>query len=431
MAKGYSQIAGVNYTEVFAPVASWDTIRSILAIAAQRGWCVYQLDVKSAFLYSELKEEVYIDQPEGYIKVGEEDKVYRLKKSLYGLKQAPRAWFSRIESYFKKEGFKKSDYDHTLFFKKTENNLLVVSLYVDNLIFTGSDEILCAEFKSSMQKEFEMTDLGKMKFFLGIEVHQSEAGIHICQKKYAKEVLDRFNMKSCNSVKNPIVPGTIVSKEGIKIADVTLYKQLVGCLMYLTVTRPDLMFVVCLFSRFMSDPKEEHMLIAKRVFYGRSSKMNLLGYTDSDYAQDVDDRKSTSGYVFLLNRTAVSWCSRKQDIVTLSSTEAEYVAASSSACHCVWLKGILQELGLVNDECIDIMCDNSSTIKLSKNPVMHRRTKHIDVRYHYLRNLCNEEVMKLVFVGTNDQVIDIMTKPIKLDQFVKLRDLLGVRRMEG
>lgn len=443
VAKGYSQTAGVDYTEVFAPVARWDTIRSILAVAAQRGWCVYQLDVKSAFLYGELKEEVYIDQPEGYLKVGEEDKVYRLKKALYGLKQAPRAWYSRIESYFKKKGFKKSDYDHTLFLKQTENSFLVVSLYVDDLIFTGSNEIICTEFKSSMQKEFEMTDMGKMKFFLGVEVHQSEFGIHICQKKYAKEVLERFNMGSCNSVKNPIVPGTIVSKEGNKRADATLYKQLVGCLMYLTVTRPDLMFVVCLISRFMSDPKEEHMLIAKGVlryikgtqyfgvFYGRSSKINLLGYTDSDYARDVDDRKSTSGYVFLLNGTAVCWSSRKQDIVTLSSTEAEYVAATSSACHCVWLKGMLQELGAISGECIDIMCDNSSTIKLSKNPVMHRRTKHIDVRFHYLRNLCNEEVIKLVFVGTNDQIADIMTKPIKLDQFVKLRNLLGVRRIES
>lgn len=443
VAKGYSQRIGVDYTEVFAPVARWDTIRSVLAVAAQQGWCVYQLDVKSAFLYGELKEEVYVDQPEGFLKVGEEDKVYRLRKALYGLKQAPRAWFSRIESYFKKEGFVKSSYDHTLFFKKIERKILVVSLYVDDLIFAGNDELLCAEFKSSMQREFEMTDMGRMKFFLGVEVGQSDEGIHICQKKYAKEVLERFNMWSCNSVKNPIVPGTVVSKEGKNGTDATLYKQLVGCLMYLTVTRPDLMFVVCLISRFMSDPKEEHMMIAKRVlryikgtldfgmFYGRSSKLNLVEYTDSDYARDVDDRKSTSGYVFLLNGAAICWSSRKQDIVTLSSTEAEYVAATSSACHCVWLKGMLEELGAANGECTEIMCDNSSTIKLSKNPVMHRRTKHIDVRYHYLRNLCNEEVMKLVFVGTNDQVADIMTKPIKLDQFVKLRSLLGMRSLES
>lgn len=210
----------------------------------------------------------------------------------------------------------------------------------------------------------------------------------------------------------------------------------------LTVSRPDLMFVVCLISRYMADPKEEHMIIAKRilrylrgtmefgVFYKRNTEVNLLGYTDSDYARDVDDRRSTSGYVFLLNGTAICWSSRKQDIVTLSSTEAEYVAATACACHCVWLKGILQELWVIDSKCVDILCDNDSTIKLSKNPVMHRRTKHIDVRYHYLRNLSSEGVVQLVFCGTNDQVADIMTKPIKLDQFVKLRNLLGVRSLE-
>jgi len=442
VAKGYSQREGVDYTEVYAPVARWDTIRSLLAVAAQQGWSVYQLDVKSAFLYGELKEEVYVDQPDGFVRVGEEDKVYKLRKALYGLKQAPRAWFSRIESYFKREGFQKSSYDHTLFFKKSESKILMVSLYVDDLLFTGNDELMCVEFKASMQKEFEMTDMGKMKFFLGVEVHQSEDGIHISQKKYAKEVLERFNMGNCNSVKNPIVPGTELLREGVRGTDATLYKQLVGSLMYLTVTRPDLMFVVYLLSRFLADPKEEHMMAAKRVlrylsgtldfgvFYKRSSVLNLLGFTDSDYARDRYDRRSTSGYVFLLNGAAICWSSRKQDIVTLSSTEAEYVAATSSACHSVWLKGILQELGVESCECIDIMCDNSSAIKLSKNPVMHRRTKHIDVRYHYLRDLVNEGAMRLLFCGTEDQVADIMTKPIKLDQFEKLREMLGVRRLK-
>ena len=332
VAKGYSQTAGVDYTEVFAPVARWDTIRSLLAVAAQHGWPIYQLDVKSAFLYGELKEEVYVDQPEGFIRAGEEDKVYRLRKALYGLKQAPRAWFSRLETYFRREGFEKSNYDHTLFFKKDGSKLLVVSVYVDDLILTGNDEDMCTKFKSSMKEEFEMTDMGKMKFFLGVEVLQSSEGIHISQKKYAKEVLERFNMWSCNSVKNPIVPGTAISKEGSRVADATIYQQLVGCLMYLTVTRPDLMFVVCLIARFMSDPKEEHFLIAKRIlrylkgtlefgiFYKRSQEMKLIGYTDSDYARDVNDRKSISGYVFLLNGAAICWSSRKQAIVTLSST---------------------------------------------------------------------------------------------------------------
>jgi hypothetical protein len=390
-----------------------------------------------------LKEEVYVDQPEGFIKRGEEEKVYKLNKALYGLKQAPRTWFSRIDSYFQQEGFTKSKHDHTLFIKRREEKVIMVSIYVDDLIYTGNNEELCAIFKQSMMKEFEMTDLGKMRFFLGVEVSQNANGIHLCQKKYAREVLERFNMWNCNPVKNPIVPGTVLSREGGENVDSTMYKQLVGSLMYLTATRPDMMYVVCLISRYMANPKEEHMQIAKRVlrylrgtldfglFYRRRSASKLLAYTDSDYARDVDDRKSTSGYVFLLSEAAVCWSSKKQAIVTLSSTEAEYVAATSCACHCVWMIGVLEQIGYENCECIDIRCDNSSSIKLSKNPVMHRRTKHIDVRYHYLRDLSNQGVVKLVFCGTQEQIADIMTKPLKLDQFVKLRRLLGVQPLEN
>lgn len=213
--------------------------------------------------------------------------------------------------------------------------------------------------------------------------------------------------------------------------------------MYLTVTRPDLMFVVCLISRFMAKPKEEHMQAAKRVlrylkgtlefgvFYKRGSELKVKAYTDSDYAGDIDDRRSTSGYVFLLSGAAVCWSSRKQDVVTLSSTEAEYEAATSCACHCVWLKGIMEQIVLDQCECLEIFCDNTSSIKLSKNPVMHRWTKHIDVRYHYLRDLTNDEVVKLTFIGTEEQVADIMTKPVKLETFVKLRSLLGMKEQEG
>ncbi|CAM8965989.1 unnamed protein product [Rhodiola kirilowii] len=438
--KGYSQKKGVDYTEVFAPVARWDTIRIMLAIAAQSGWKVFQLDVKSAFLYGELKEVVYVDQPEGYVKVGEENKVYRLKKALYGLKQAPRAWFSRIEGYFTRVGLERSSHDHTLFIMKTDGKLLMVSLYVDDLLYTGSDELLCKEFKCSMNREFEMTDLGEMRYFLGVEVRQNSKGIHLCQSKYAKEVLERFNMWNCNAAKNPIVPGTKLSREGDDSkVDSTIYKQLVGCLMYLTVTRPDIMFVVCLISRFMAHPMEEHLMIAKRVlrylkgtlnyglFYKRECGLGLKAYTDSDYASDINDRKSTSGYVFLLSGAAVCWSSRKQAIVTLSSTEAEYVAAVACACHCVWVRAVLIQLGYSKGDCIEIMCDNTSSIKLSKNPVMHRRTKHIDVKFHYLRELTCQEIVKLVFCGTREQVADIMTKPLTLEVFCKLRGMLGVQ----
>ncbi|KAI3713826.1 hypothetical protein L1987_72412 [Smallanthus sonchifolius] len=441
--KGYAQRKGIDYDEIYAPVARWDTVRSIVAIAAQRGWNIYQLDVKCAFLNGELKETVFIDQPQGFVKGGEEHKVCKLNKALYGLKQAPRAWFNRIEGYFLKEGFTKSYYDHTLFIKKASEGMVIVSLYVDDLIYTGSNEGVCENFKVSMMHEFEMTNLGKMKYFLGVEVNQGKKRISMCQKNYAKEVLERFNMWESNGVKNLIVPGTVVTKAGESgMVDETEYKRLVGSLMYLTVTRPDLMYSVSFISRYMSNPHEEHMYVAKRILryvketydygliYDQRGGNKLQVFTDSDYARDVADRKSTSGYVCILSQAAICWSSRKQGIVTLSSTEAEYVAATICAGHCVWLKGLLEEISNEELGTIEIQCDNSSTIKLSKNPVLHRKTKHIDVRYHYLRDLVNEEIIKLLFCPTADQVADVMTKPVKLDSFEKMRKKMGVYKIE-
>ncbi|CAA7024669.1 unnamed protein product [Microthlaspi erraticum] len=440
VAKGYAQQQGIDYNEVFAPVARWDTIRMLIALAAQEGWCIYQLDVKSAFLHGELSEDVYEEQPQGYIKRGEENKVYKLKKALYGLKQAPRAWYSRIEAYFTKEGFQRCEYEHTLFVKTREGNkILIVSLYVDDLIFTGNDMSMLENFKSSMKEEFDMTDLGKMKYFLGVEVIQDADGIFIHQKKYAGELLEMFNLQNANEVKNPIVPGTRFSREGDggKV-DPTLYKKLIGSLMYITSTRPDLMYVVCLLSRYMANPSDQHMQAAKRVlrylkgtlgfgvFYKRGAVEELTVYTDSDYAGDIDDRRSTSGYAFLLSGGAVAWASKKQPVVTLSTTEAEFVAAAYCACQCVWMRRILEEFGLEQSGSTTIMCDNSSAIKLSKNPVLHGRSKHIDVRFHFLRDLTKDGVVKLVHCGTNEQIADILTKPLKLEVFVRLREKLGV-----
>ncbi|KAJ8899766.1 hypothetical protein K2173_019466 [Erythroxylum novogranatense] len=358
----------------------------ILAVAAQKNWCVYQLDVKSAFLYGELTE------------------------------------------------------DYTLFVKTEEGNkILIVSLYVDDLIFTGNDEVMLKEFKSSMKEEFEMTDLGKMKYFLGVEVIQDEDGIFIHQKKYAGEILERFNLQNANDVKNPIVPGVKLSKEGDgNRVDCMLYKQLIGSLMYITTTRPDLMFVVCLLSRYIMDPRDEHMQVAKRVlryikgtlgfgvFYKRGMTEELIVYTDSDYAGDIDNRRSTSGYAFLLSGGAVAWASKKQPVVTLSTIEAEFITATYCACQCVWMRRILEEFGVMQSGCTTILCDNSSTIKLSRNPVLHGRSKHIDVRFHFLRDLTKNEVVKLVHCGTNDQIANILTKPLKLEAFVRLREKLGV-----
>ncbi|MCH80374.1 copia-type polyprotein, partial [Trifolium medium] len=441
VAKGYTQRYGIDYNEVFAPVARWDTIRTVLALAASKGWNVFQLDVKSAFLHGELTEDIYVEQPLGYQK-GDGSRVYKLKKALYGLKQAPRAWYSKIESYFNSEKFEKCPSEHTLFVKQdSDNDILIVSIYVDDLIYTGSNKQMITNFKESMQRKFAMTDLGKMRYFLGIEVSQTNEGIFIHQLKYATELLARFGMDNCNTVCSPIVTGCkLVKNEGGKASDAKVYKQMVGSLMYLLATRPDLAFSVCLVARFMERPTEMHVAAIKRIMrylkgttglgimYKRedSEALQLKAWSDSDYAGDLDDRKSTSGYVFKLGSGAISWSSKKQPIVTLSTTEAEFVAAASCACQGIWLRNVLSHLKIVQSSSTVMYCDNSSSIKLSKNPILHGRCKHIDVRFHFLRDLTKDGVIELVHCSSQDQFADIMTKPLKLEAFCKLRSALGM-----
>lgn len=234
-------------------------------------------------------------------------------------------------------------------------------------------------------------------------------------------------------------PGVKLTKDenGVKV-DKTYYKQIVESLMYLTSTRPDMMFVVGLISRYMENPTQMHLSVAKRavrylkgivdfgIFYRKEGNHQLMAYSDSDYAGDLDDRKSTSGYVFLLSSGAISWSSKKQPVVSLSTTEAEFITAASGACQVIWLQRVLGSLGKNEDKTTIIHCDNSTAIKLSKNPVMHGRSKHIDVRFHFLRELTKSGTVELVHCNTKEQVADIMTKPLKWDDFLKLRGLLGV-----
>jgi len=257
--KGYAQIFGVDYSDTFTLVARLDTIRLLLAISAQKGWKVFQLDVKSAFLNEVLQEEIYVEQPDGFVIQGAKDKVYLLQKALYGLKQAPRAWYSRIDEHLLNLGFVKSLSEATLYVKLKDNDVLIVSLYVDDILVTGSNELLVEEFKQEMMNVFEMTDLGLMTYFLGIEVKQSQNEVFICQKKYAKEILKKFQMEECKATSTPMNQKEKLNKnDGADKVDEGYFRSMIGCLMYLTTTVPDILFAVSLLSHFMHGASELH-----------------------------------------------------------------------------------------------------------------------------------------------------------------------------
>ncbi|GKV40705.1 hypothetical protein SLEP1_g48314 [Rubroshorea leprosula] len=439
VAKGYKQQHGIDYEEVFAPVARLEMIRLIISLAAQNQWKIFQMDVKSAFLNGSLEEEVYVQQPLGYVVKGEENKVLKLKKALYGLKQAPRAWNCRIDRYFQENGFVKCPYEYALYVKVSNGGILIVCLYVDDLIFTGNNPRMFEEFKRAMSNEFEMTDIGLMSYYLGIEVKQMEEGIFISQENYAREVLKRFNMSNCKPVNTPVAGGMKLSKfeEGGSV-DATLFRTLVGSLRYLTCTRPDILFGVGLVSRYLEAPTTVHLKAAKRILcyvkgttdfglnYFASNDFTLRGFSDSDWAGDIDDRKSTIGCVFYMGDTAFTWSSKKQPIVTLSTCEAEYVALNSCVTHAVWLRNLLKELHVTQEGPTEIYVDNKSSIALAKNPQFHERSKHIDTRYHYVCQCVEDKVVQLIFVKSHDQMADILTKALKFDDFKKLRSCLGV-----
>lgn len=443
VAKGFLQQKGVDFSEVFAPVARIETIRLVIAVACAMKWPLFQLDVKSAFLHGSLDEEVYVQQPPGFTVKGKEHQVFRLRKALYGLKQALRAWNKRIDSFFSRLKFIKCTVEHGVYVKGgMGEDMIIICLYVDDLLVTGSNLKEINEFKQIMEAEFEMTDLGKLSYFLGMEFAYTTKGLVMHQKKYAGELLRKFNMVNCNAAASPIeVNLKLTSDEDGEIVDETLFKQIIGSLRYICNSRPDLSFCVGLISRFMGKPRKTHMMAVKRILryvqgttdYGvmfpigrLKSELELIGYTDSDYCGDLVERKSTSGYLFLLNDAPISWCSKKQSVVALSSCEAEYVAGSFAACQGVWIEELLRELKIVMKTPLQLKIDNVSAINLSKNPVSHGRSKHIEVRYHFLRDLVNKERVILQYCNTEVQLADFLTKALKVDRFEALKKKAGI-----
>jgi hypothetical protein len=440
VARGFSQVEGIDYEETFAPVARYTSIRTIISLATSMGWRLHQMDVKTTFLNGEIEEEVYIEQPDGFVIHEKESHVCRLKKALYGLKQAPRAWYARIDGHLMSLGFNKSVVDPNLYYKTVNGESLILVLYVDDLFLTGTESLI-VECKYALASEFEMKDLGMMHYFLGLEVWQRTDEIFLSQGKYTVEILKKFGMLNCKPMATPMVTNlkklSVSSSDSDEI-DPTLYRQLIGSLMYLVNTRPDICYAVSALSQFMSQPRQTHWIVAKHVLrylrgtvghglrYTSSIDMRLQGYTDSDWAGSAVDRKSTSGCCFTLGSAMVSWCSRKQTSVALSTAEAEYIALSVAVREAVWLRKLLADLfGHVLDSTV-IHCDNQSCVKLSENPVFHDKSKHIEIKYHYIRDMVQRKAVLVQYLPTDEQVVDVLTKPLTRTKFEYFRDRLGV-----
>ncbi|KAJ9552678.1 hypothetical protein OSB04_016723 [Centaurea solstitialis] len=437
VAKGYHQQEGIDYDETFAPVARLEAIRMFLAYAAYKDFTGFQMDVKTAFLYGHLKEEVYVAQPEGFVGKEHPDYVYVLDNALYGLKQAPRAWYDELSKHLLSKGFKKRSVDSTLFLMKEGEHIVVIQIYVDDIIFGSTSRELCKKFETVMTEEFKMSMMGEINFFLGLQVRQFSDGIFINQSKYIFDLLKKYDMSGCRSIGTLMATGNSIGPdhEG-KDVDLRNYRSMVGSLMYLTASRPDIMFATCVCARYQAKPKESHLAAVKRIFrylkgtpyygiwYPKGLGFELQAYTDADYGGCNMDRKSTSGYLQFLGNKLVSWASKKQQGISTSTAESEYVAAASCCSQVLWMQSQLRDYGLEYKK-IPIYCDSKSAIAISANPVQQSKTKHIDIRYHFLKDNVEKENIELYFVNTEYQLADLFTKALDEKRFKFLISRLG------
>ncbi|GKD80064.1 retrovirus-related pol polyprotein from transposon TNT 1-94, partial [Tanacetum coccineum] len=331
VAQGYSQEEGIDYYETFAPVARMEAIRIFLAFATYMNFKVYQMDVKSAFLNGKLKEEVYVKQPPSFESSEFPDYVCKLDKALYGLKQAPRAWYETLSTFLIQNKFTRERIDNTLFIYKSKGEVILVQVYVDDIIFGSTSYKLCKQFEKLMTKKFEMSMMGELTYFLGLQIKQDDKGISICQEQYTRNLLKKYEISDSSSVKTPMVPPNNLGPDlAGKSVNETSYRGMIGSLMYLTATRPDIQFSTVLCARYQSNPKESHLIAVKRI----------LRYL-KDYAGCNMDRKSTSGACQILGGKLVCWSAKKQQSVAMSLAEAEYVAAAGCCASILWMKSQL------------------------------------------------------------------------------------------
>jgi hypothetical protein len=434
VAKGFEQQYGQDYEQTFAAVIKPMSYKLLFAVAAVNNWEIEQMDVKTAFLHGKLEEEVFLEQPHGYQKG---TTVCKLNKALYGLKQSPRVWYNTLKEFLCQIGFKVSTSDQAMFFQTD----IIITAYVDDLLLFGKHMSLINTVKSQLKKRFEMKDIGPACYFLGMQIVRDRKlhTIKLSQSSYLTKALEHFAMQDCKPVQVPLAPGKILEKStSTSPPDATRkYQSIIGTLMYaMTGTRPDLAFAVSKLSQFASNPNTEHWTSLKRILryvqgtlqvglLYQGDQLDCRGYTDSDWAGDQTSRKSTGGYVFTMAGAPISWCSKRQNTIALSSCEAEYMAMTQAAKEAIWLLRLVHEIGLPQTQ-ITLYCDNQGAIALAHNPEHHVRTKHIDIAHHYIRDVVKNNIIKLVYIATEEQVADGLTKALCKEKFQRFKTLMGL-----
>lgn len=432
--KGCSQIEGIDFDKTFAPVARHETIRMFISVAAQKGFILKQFDIKTAFLHGKISETIYMRQPDGF-----DDgtgRVCLLLKSLYGLKQAPRAWNEVFTSFLSKYGLVQSKSDPCLFVGDDIN----LVIYVDDGLIAARSVGAAEEFLNSLKDRFEAT-IKNADFFLGYQIDYDidNRSVKLHQTSYINSLFLRFGMDDCNPSLTPAYPNTVLTPS--EICSDYPFRKIIGALMYIAVgTRLDIAFAVNRLSQFLDAHSEVHWKMAKRIlrylkatpnigikYSTTDSNQNILSlYSDADFANCVTTRKSVSGGIALLNGGPIAWLSRKQSIVSTSTTEAEYVAAHDIVKEGLWLIGLLKDLNCTQDKPVVLYCDNSAAVSLISGDADPRRTKHIDVKFHFVKEASRNRVIKIVRIPTAEQLADILTKFLSRPIFESLRDKLNL-----
>ncbi|RVW50362.1 Retrovirus-related Pol polyprotein from transposon RE1 [Vitis vinifera] len=416
-----------------------NTVRILLSLAAHYNWQLLQYDVKNAFLHGDLDEEIYMNIPPGF-EGNTCNKVCKLKKTLYGLKQSHRAWFSRFAKVMKESRYKQSQGDHTLFIKHSATGGVTALLdYVDDIIVIGNDEIEKYEVKQRLTTEFEIKELEKLKYFLGIKVAYSTQGIFISQQKYVTDLLAKTRKIGRKLVSTPIDPNHKLGKtKEESVVDKIMYQRLVSRLIYLAHTRPDIAYSMSVINQFMHDPREPHLQAAYRVphylkgnpgkgiLFKKNNTLALEAYTDADYAGSLVDRRSTTGYYTFLGGNLVTWRNKKQNVVARSSAESEFRVIAQGLCELLWLKIILDDLRIKWDSSMKLYCDNKSAINIAHNPIQHNRTKHIEIDRHFIKEKLEEGVVCVFYVPSEHQLANILTKGLNGSMFHYLVFKLGM-----